>query len=189
MSSFVGCGARFSALAFLFAMVLPAGADEYFIVDIPDAKHYYQAHQDKGGGFGINEFVPRGQTVHRWREMVTMLTDYRNRPSSPKSHARRLMKGSARDCNGPGGKILASGKRGGYRYALFFQECPLAKETGDPEWDLYLAIKGRDSFYTLIKAWKSKPSASDLSYWRGVFKKAYVCDTRRSGPACPEGLK
>lgn len=160
--------------------------DENLVIDIPDSKNYYQAWKDvdRKNRFMLIEYVPKGQTVHNWREMVTTSVNYRNLPITPKTYARKAMAYSQQQCGGPQGEIMKTGKSNGYPFVLFLYGCAKSPTTGNSEWNLTVAFKGRDSFYSVSKAWISKPSRSVVAEWRAILGKAYVCDTRRRNRLC-----
>lgn len=178
----------FVLVLFLFgaAAFAQTPKDENLVVEIPDSKNYYHAWKDvdRKNRFMLIEYVPKGQTVHNWREMVTTSVNYRNLPVTPKTYARKVMALSQEQCGGPQGKILKTGKSNGYPFALFFYGCTKSPATGKPEWNLTVAFKGRDSFYSVSKAWIRKPAQSAVAEWRAILGKAYVCDTRRQSRPC-----
>lgn len=52
---------------------------------------------------------------------------------------------------------------------------------------VHMAIKGRDSFYHVLKMWRSDVPSSEVTLWEQRLKEVLVCDTRKKDHPCPEG--
>ncbi|MDU8926892.1 hypothetical protein RXV86_05810 [Alisedimentitalea sp. MJ-SS2] len=157
---------------------------EYFLVDVPDALNYHHVHSDQDRNLRISEFVPRGQNVNNWREMVTIMTFRGLRGVTARQFAERMIADADNECATCSGELLQKGRLEGYRFALTMLSVPRPASGTSPEWNLGLVIRGKDSMYLVMKAWRQNPSPKDVTQWRSILSKARICDNRVKGVTC-----
>jgi hypothetical protein len=141
--------------------------------------------QDSRGGVSIQEWVPQGETVQNWSEMVTVQL-FRNRPDlEPRAMLDTIQRGWLKACAGSTPAPIVAGKANGYETGSMVLRCPLNGETGKPETTAFRAIRGRDSFYMVQRAVRSVPDASRLERMESSLAGVSVCDTRSAQSPCP----
>jgi hypothetical protein len=159
---------------------------EYAFIDIPDEKNYYQAWLDKSNDQLIVEFVPKGQTYQNWQELFSLFRDYNNIRTSPRKYAEILIAREKRNCVGCAGRVEKNGALNGYAFSLYTLSHPEPTlTTKRPEWNLALAIKGKDALYVFSKSWGYEPRKSEIAEWTSILLKTDMCDTRIPKKACP----
>lgn len=182
------CLATFFLLLLLIApqtsLSQGTGVEELHLT-LPKDPKYKSVFTNRVSNTLISEFIPASQSLSNWKDMITTLIFFGGLNGTPKKFAKKFFANGRETCPESTGTILASGRTNGYPYTMFLLSCDQAAGTTDPEWNLGLAIKGRDSFFVVLKAWKHKPSDADMSFWRAYLAKIYVCDNRRAASECP----
>lgn len=162
--------------------------DENLLVAPPAG--YVPAFQNRSGNAAIMEFVPQGETVDNWTEMVTVEILFGQRALVPKKFRSDMDKVWSRSCPGTQPSELLSDKPvNGYASQLWTMVCPLNPKTQKPEHTFFKAIAGNDSFYIVQKAFKSAPTAEQAKFWTAYLTSVSVCDSRLSKQACPTDLQ
>jgi len=156
---------------------------ENLLLSVPDG--YVTGFTDGDKKVRIVEFVPNGQSVQNWREMLTLHIFFGGIDASPSQYAKRFVAGYSKNCGEGTGRIIRQGRERGYRFAFFTAICGLNPKTGQPEWLLAKGIEGRDSFYLVQKAWKYTPSAAEINTWSRYLGGVNLCDNRRKKAPCP----
>ena len=177
------------ALAVLFQSTQGAISEqlkpgEYFLVDIPDALNYHHVHSDQNRNLRISEFVPRGKNVRNWREMVTIMAFRGQQGVSAWQFADRMITNANNECAACNGQLMQKGHLGKYRFALAMMSGPKPANGDPPEWNLGLVVRGKESIYLAMKAWRNKPNAQSITQWRKILSKASICDNRIKGVTC-----
>ena len=157
---------------------------EYFFLIIPDKYGYRLAYKNTTKEIGLWEHVPKGQSVKRWKEMVTQLHIKNPGAISAKKYARALVDMSSRKCAECEGHIEASRRYEGFQQVHYSSYIPITEGDLKPEWLIGVVMKGRDGIYLGIKAWRYQPSKEERDTWRALLERAYVCDTRRASKQC-----
>ncbi|AXX92721.1 hypothetical protein CPU12_02515 [Malaciobacter molluscorum LMG 25693] len=130
------------------------------------------------------EFVPSNETVYNWSKMITTIIYHRNINMSAKGYIQYMASLWKKKCQNSFIKILDDGKENGYSYALLMAYCPKNKITNKDEYTYFKAIKGNDSFYSVQKAFSSKPNKQEVINTMKYLKKVFVCDKRLNN--CPK---
>jgi hypothetical protein len=147
---------------------------------------YHVGFQDKNNDSQITEWVPTGETVEDWTEMVTVLVFYGLAPA-PDVYMHNLEKRWMASCPGAGNaQTIASVVENGYSSLVWLLNCPQNLETGKPEITWFKAVQGNDSFYVVQKAFKFAPSKEQIARWVGYLKAVRVCDSRLAERVCPQ---
>ncbi|SEG69841.1 hypothetical protein SAMN05421819_4385 [Bryocella elongata] len=140
-------------------------------------------HSDRIGS--LTEFVPRGETVDDWTEMITVQV-FHGLKSDPAPFLQTIGRLLAKSCPGfSTPKGIITGKENGYVVSMLIVKCPINPATGKPETTLYRIIKGKDALYSVQHAWRAVASDNDLGDAVLAFGKVTVCDTDDASHPCP----
>jgi hypothetical protein len=143
-------------------------------------------HQDSRDGVTLIEWVPAGETVQNWSEMVTVLV-FRKRPDlDPEGFLRRLQAKWLTDCKGAAPAPVMKGNVNGYVSATMLMRCPLFPSTGKPETTIFGAIKGKDALYMVQRAVRAAGSPAEVERLRAYMAEVSACDTRSREHPCPD---
>jgi hypothetical protein len=175
-----------AALAFGL-LVAPAAAEfvnENLLMTAPSG--YHVDFQDKDKNSQIAEWVPEGETVDDWTEMITVLTFF-NAAARPEIYMHNIERYWRENC--PGAEEahqIASVVENGYASLVFLLNCPRNPKTGKLEMTWFKAIRGNDSLYVVQKAFKFAPAKEQIGRWMGFLRAVRVCDSRLPERACPK---
>jgi hypothetical protein len=170
------------------ALARPAAAadlvNENLITTAPPG--YGVGFQDKNGQRQIVEWVPTGETVDNWTEMVTVQIFY-HLNATPDAFMHDLEKRWLASCPGsPAPHTIANVTENGYPSLVWLLDCPKNPATGKPEITWFKAVQGNDSFYIVQKAFRFAPSKEQITRWVGYLKAIHVCDSRLPDRPCPK---
>ena len=154
---------------------------EVLLMQIP--KNYKRAFADRTPRQMLQEFIPKGQNIKSYREMISLQIFYGGLGASAKDFAKHMLELNTKICPKASGRIEALKRENRYPTALYSYACK-AKTRARSEWGLGKVIEGRDSLYVVIKVWKKAPSKARLKKWRGFIQGIRLCDTRRGKKAC-----
>jgi len=146
---------------------------------------YHVGFSNKTDDGLITEWVPAGETVENWTEMVTVQVFYHLR-GSPEAFMSNLETRWLRGCPGAGpAQPIANAVENGYPTLVWLLSCPQNPASGKMEVTWFKAVQGSDSFYLVQKAFKFPPSKEQIGRWVGYLKAVRVCDSRLADRACP----
>src|SRR5271157_5725092 len=147
---------------------------------------YEVGFRNKKKESSITEWVPAGETVDNWTEMVTVQVFY-DLKVPPEAFMRDLEKRWRGACPGAGeAQTIADGVEHGYPARVWLLDCPRNPDTGKREITWFKAIEGNDSFYVVQKAFKFMPTKEQIVRWVGYLRNVKVCDSRVADRACPQ---
>ena len=146
-----------------------------------DFKVGYQSERDNRL---MTEFVPSGETVEDWTQMLTVQI-YRGATGDPASFLGGIAKRFIDACPGTTAKGIYKGQVNGYVVSMLLLKCPMNPGTGKPETTAFRVIKGKDALYSVQRAWRSVPSDQALDDVMHALGRVVVCDTRDQEHACP----
>ena len=174
-----------AAVAVMLALSAAATLiNENLITTMPPG--YQVGFQDKNGQRQIVEWVPAGETVDNWSEMVTVQI-FHGLKVMPDAFMRDLEKRWVASCPGAvPAHTIANVVENGYPSLVWLLDCPKNPATGKPEITWFKAVQGNDSFYVVQKAFKFAPSKEQVTQWVGYLKAAHVCDSRLPDRPCPK---
>lgn len=146
---------------------------------------WVQAFRTQNGNMLITEYVPKGETVADWKEMITMQTFIGGLNTTANQFAGTMRAGWLKAC--PGGSAFPgrNGKENGYNFAFWLQSCGNNPKTKQPEITLLKVIQGNDNFYVMQKAWKYMPEKNEVTKWSRYMRTVVVCDSRIEDRKCP----
>jgi hypothetical protein len=161
---------------------------ENLLVEIPTG--YELAYSQKTDTGTINEFVPKGETVEKWSEMITVQLFPPHDNAKFYATFESLVKQS---CRSGFTHEVATQKENGYPVKVFHLLCPTNLQTDLGEVTFLKTIEGRDKFYVVQKAWhteKFEPdwipiSAEEIVKWTEYLRSVSVCDSRIKKRKCP----
>lgn len=133
----------------------------------------------------ITEWIPAGQTIKSWTEMLTVQTFHALKvaPDRFMDDVERRWRAA---CPGAGfAQPLAKGAENGYPALIWILDCPRNPLSGQPEITWFKAMLGNDNFYVVQKAFKFTPSKEQIDRWVGYLKSVTICDSRLPDRACP----
>jgi hypothetical protein len=147
---------------------------------------YHVGFQNKGDDGRITEWVPAGQTVENWTEMVTVQVFYHLKVS-PEAFMSNLETRWLRGCPGSDRALpIANTVENGYPTLVWLLSCPQNPASGKVEITWFKGVQGNDSFYVVQKAFRFAPSKEQITRWVGYLKAVHVCDSRLPEHACPQ---
>ena len=132
--------------------IFAATTGEFFLAAPP--KEWLLGRDDKQTDVVTFEFVPLGQSVDRWTELVTIqkmvgLTDV-----APDQFLKNVAKQNEVVCDGYGIRRLAFQDKNGYQTHGMIQSCGLNKESKKGELTIIRVVRGADNFYLISRAWR-----------------------------------
>ena len=170
------------ALLLMFFLVFAAhGQDntENIYFDLPPG--FEKGFEESDDAFFIQEWVPKGESVNDWSEMLTLTIQ--NMPNiDPVEFFNHMADGWEKSCPEYGGLLLHEGLENNYPVALWFLKCPANPMTRKPEFAYIKGIAGNDNFYTVQLAYALlSEEITDLTINRsmGFLRQVIVCDDSR----------
>jgi hypothetical protein len=141
----------------------------------------------KGTNNGINmmEWVPTGETVQNWSEMVTVQIFNKRADLDPAQFLGRLQQQWLAACKGSKAASILTGKANGYTASMMMLHCPLLAATGKPETTMFRAIKGNDSFYVVQRAVRAVASPDQVEKMKQYLGEVSVCEAGSLQHPCP----
>lgn len=121
--------------------------------------------------------VPENESRYSWTEMITTQI-FENDRLQPDPFYRIMLKGWIDVCKNGSGAVIRKGSENGYPYIFFRLSCPLNPKTEQPEYTWFKAIRGRDRFYVVQKAFKWDPTKEQFARWTAYFRDVKICDPR-----------
>jgi hypothetical protein len=159
----------------------PLQAENLLVAQPAGFKVGYQANKDDTA---ISEWVPEGQSVDAWTEMLTVQV-YRGAKVDPATFLQGVGDKWTHACPGSTGKGIFTGQTNGYVVSMLVLRCPKNLTTGKPETTAFRVIKGGDALYSVQRAFRSEPTDAELDDVMHYLAKVSVCDTRAPDHPCP----
>ena len=170
------------ALTLMFFLVCIAQGQnkiENVYLELPPG--FEEGFKDGDESFFIQEWVPKGETVNDWSEMLTLtIQDTPN--VDPVEFFNRMADGWEESCPEYGGMLLHEGLENNYPVAVWFLKCPTNPMTNKPEFTYVKGIAGNEHFYTVQLAYALRSEEitdSTMNYSMGFLKRVTVCDDSR----------
>ncbi len=178
-------GTRLASLCIALALATSAThADAAEQVQLPPMRGYHQAHQNTDAqGNRITEYVPNGQTVQDWADMVTVNDAPNSSHASPREFLGIIEAGWRIACPDAQSHWIREGEEGGRPFALLMLSCPENPGTGKPEFTWIKGIQGTEGFHTVQKSFRSEPEKDDVVQWIGWLREVELCGSGQA-PAC-----
>ena len=174
-----------AALATLTLALAPAAqaAERTELADFgAPPKGFKEGFRDMQSGMIMVELVPKGETVHNWKRLITQqsMQGY----VSGVDGLRDFMTGGWLSSCPQGGDVMpvTEGEENGYPFALWQMTCPLNPQTGKPEYTWVKAVQGEEGMYVKQFAFRYAPSKDELVAATLNLKKLSVCDGSADHP-------
>lgn len=154
---------------------------------------WVKAYGAQGNGINMVEYVPAGQTVDSWSEMINVEVFHGRGGTSPESLQQKVTEGLRANCQAVQVDSLGRGTTSGLPASRWISYCTLLKQTGKGEITYFQAISGKANFYLIERALRVPPFAlkkppfntATLSAWQKFFDQVAVCDSGDSARPCP----
>ena len=178
-------------LTALIAMALPGVAQaqleaENLLIAVPDGFIVGDAVQGGAAGtISATEFVPKGQTVQEWSEMVTVQVLH-GATIGANALGEQVKTGWEGACPKSTVKRLGANKANGYSFVMWSYICPLNPQTKKPETMWLKAIRGGDALYVVQYAFRAAPTVATTEAALAYLDRVAVCDTRKPEHPCPK---
>jgi hypothetical protein len=175
------------ALFLLCIAVLPARAqlrNENLLAPLPAG--FKIGYQASNNGLVMQEFIPAGETVEDWSEMVTAQIFLGRRDLDGVGALGLIEQGWLKACPASKPNPIGKARMNGYAAWSLFLQCPLLASTGKPETTFFRAVKGNDSFYIVQRAARAMPGQAQLVKMTQYLDTTTVCDTRTNDHPCPD---
>ncbi len=161
--------------------------DENLITKVPAG--YKLGFQQATDQMKMMEFIPEGESVEDWSEMITIqMFDPANRNEEFYERLDSLVKEA---CEDGSTHVTATREENGYPVKVFQMYCPENLKTGMGEVTFLKTIEGKDKFYVVQKAWRTEKYSDDDTLteedyvtWIQYLKAVYVCDSRVESRKC-----
>jgi hypothetical protein len=156
---------------------------ENLLVRIPPG--FLLANRGGEGARAFEEFIPEGQSLDAWQELITLQLFPDLAGAAPDAYLGSLSEAFSTQC--PAGQIgpVQSLGAGAYPAALILASCPDSPRTEGVESFAAYAIGGQARLYVLQYAWARLPDDADLQAAQAFFGSAFLCDTTRADAPCP----
>lgn len=168
-------------LLLISTLFLPAIAmSEDISFDLPSG--FAKAFEDGDSSFFIQEWVPTGESVDNWSQMLT-LTVLEKANVDPIKFFDLMADEWGESCPDYGAMLLHHGQENNYPIAVWLLTCPENYMTGKPEVTYVKGISGNENFYTVQIAHAVRVDEVDdstVNVSMGFLKQVAVCDNGRS---------
>jgi hypothetical protein len=137
------------------------------------------------------ELIPVGEMPDSWSHRATVQA-FRGTPLTASAFLDQVVYKTSQVCDaasaGPSSLGMVGGREAGSRTVA----CGRYKGDGKGSLTLYFAIRGKDAFYVVSRAWRGEPfaqgaspvGAAELTEWVSYMDGVDLCDTRDSQHPC-----
>lgn len=174
-------------LAWLASYAAPAYAqlkDENLLVTMPQG--FTVGSQQEKGNIVFMEWIPTGETLQNWSEMVTTQILLGKRGIDGGLYLTTIMQGWLKACPETKPGVVLRGTVNGYPMWSMQLQCPRLASTGKPETTLFRSFRGNDSFYLVQRAARAVPDSAQMAKMTAYMASVTVCDTRTPEHPCPD---
>ena len=174
-------------------LVLQGGDGEVYIAGLPGGWNLgFQESNEIGHHL---EWVPNGQPVKDWRDMIAFQLFPKLIDVRPDQFLTKMADHYAQSCD----QVLATDIEGtpanGYPGALRVLACTKNKVTGMGEVTLFRAVMGKQAFYVAQRAWRMQPfspeaipvTGDQLDAGRKLIEYGIACRNNAQASPCPPG--
>lgn len=180
-------------LATLLSMLATAHAQEAAtaasseVLLRPTTADYVQGYEatQPGSGNRILEFVPKGQDVQHWTELLTVQQFRDSAHVPPREFLDIIGKGWMQACPEASVTLILEDVENGYPIAVAQMICPNNAQTGKPEYTWLKGIQGQASLYVVQKAFRFVPDREQMTTWVRYLGQVKVCNEKDAQHPCP----
>jgi hypothetical protein len=184
------------ALPALLALVLalPAQAQqsstERLLLTPPTG--WSQLPTERNDKVAISRFVPAGQSLHQWSEML--LVQIYSEPVPPGTYLDQVISTSKGGCDVATPGAMLQTEANGYPAANVTISCTRGKATGLGGLMTVQAIQGKGSLYVVERVWHGPPFQNGMpvpvpqglqDQWKAFIQSVSLCDTADAKHRCP----
>ena len=160
--------------------------DENLLMPMPTG--FSERYTAQDGAMHMSEFVPDGESVDDWSQMITRQVFQGLRKTDPDMLPTAMQGKWAQACPKGEAQKLTSAQENGYPVSIWMFTCPMNPAANRPETMWLKVISGADAHYVVQYAHR-RPVTDKMVVSTMVFlKQVSVCDTRVSARACPAGM-
>ncbi|MEW5729573.1 MAG: hypothetical protein AB1918_17215 [Pseudomonadota bacterium] len=182
---------RGSVLALIaVAAAAPAWAGER--LQVPQLPGWVAVASYAGPDSEVTELVPQGEEEEGWSRRIVVQA-FRDAAMAVPAFLDLAAANSAALCaEGASAEPARVGRLGPLDAGSRLISCGRTKAEGRGEVALHYAIRGRDAFYVVVRAWRGSPFAAgagpvsrrELDDWIGFMRAVTVCDSRDPSRPC-----
>jgi len=155
----------------------------------PQAPGYVKAFENtEADGARLWEYVPTGENVQQWTEMLTVTASRPGVHATPREFLGFIERGWKGACPDGVSSWIREGQENGYPFALLMLTCPNNPASGKPEYTWFKGMQGADHFYVVQKAYRFAPEPEQVVPWVQYLSKVQLCDEQGSAHPCPRAV-
>ncbi|WP_142849293.1 hypothetical protein [Telmatospirillum sp. J64-1] len=136
-----------------FALPATAQAQEQLYLEPPPG--WEKAYDTRQGTAEIRQFVPEGQNLDDWSDMVVVQVMHGLSTMPPDLFLASVPGQLEKYCEEPRFGDIQKGLMAQQEAAFQIVQCPLNTLTGRGELSMFLVIKGQSNLYALQRAWQT----------------------------------
>ena len=157
---------------------------ENLLFSPPDG--YQIGYTNNDNDIYIQEWIPDGQNIKDWSEMVTIQVLFNYPVGDLDSFVNKFIEIIVNVCEDGRGLKITEGIEYGYLFNYFMTICGKNPNTQKPEFTMVKAIFGIDALYIVQKAWRYEPTDIQIQDWSKFVSKVFLCDSRNKSAPCPK---
>jgi len=157
---------------------------ENLLFSPPDG--YQIGYTNNDNDIYIQEWIPDGQNIKDWSEMVTIQVLFNYPVGDLDSFVNKFIEIIVNVCEDGRGLKITEGIEYGYLFNYFMTICGKNPNTQKPEFTMVKAIFGIDALYIMQKAWRYEPTDIQIQDWSKFVSKVFLCDSRNKSAPCPK---
>ena len=134
----------------------------------------------------IQEWIPDGQNIKDWSEMVTIQVLFNYPIGDLDNFVNNFIEMIVDICEDGRGLTITDGVEYGYLFNYFMTICGRNPNTQKPEFTMVKAIAGKDALYVVQKAWRYEPTDIQIQDWSKLVSQVFLCDNKNEDAPCPK---
>lgn len=174
----------FAICLLLSSLVAEELKDENLLQTIPKNFKIGFNNYDKAEKVRIVEFVPENETVENWSQLLTTTIIYKDIKLTSSEYADRMKRMWLQSCPNSAADTVITTTENGYDISVMYLFCPKSPVTQKAEFTYLKALKGKDAFYSVQKAFAYEPTKETMTETMNYLKLVQLCDTRLGN--CPK---
>lgn len=139
-------------------------------------------------GRSIWEYVPPGETVESWNQMITVTSKEGGIEGTLQDYFAAFKAGVSKQCPDADVKMAVDKSKAEHPYIGIILDCPLAAGRPHGEMALIQVMPGKSDLYTVQKAWHYKKASNEmqgeLKAFIDILLKVRPCNGDTSLPGC-----
>jgi hypothetical protein len=160
-----------------------AAAQESLRVAVPEG--FALVHRVETEQGAVREFIPLGQTLDGWGEMLTVQRFAVAAGGDPSGFVQGVLAELQAVCATPLATPVEAGQAPPYADAMAVLGCEVSPRTGGTEIFALRAIAGREAMHVVQFGWTRRPSEAEMGAALGLLSDAVLCDPARADAPCP----